>query len=250
MAQRISRAKRPCASRGRPSSCPRATTSATGCGAPSPSCTSSSTRATRRAPALHLTRTDRSGGGHPAGPPGHRLLPDDPEAIGPARPDAPARRTAAGARHGVRGPGDPRRPGPHALGPRPRRRGHRPARLDDRRRSRARRVPAAGGHRCGAHRAPTAADTDWPQVLALYGLLEQVAPSPFVTLARAVGLAEAEGPDAAAPLLADLDHSWASTSGGTPSAATSRSCAATRRTPAATTSPRRQERRTSPSNAT
>ena len=43
-------------------------------------------------------------------------------------------------------------------------------------------------------RAATAADTDWPQVLALYGLLEQVAPSPFVTLARAVALAEARGP--------------------------------------------------------
>ena len=68
-------------------------------------------------------------------------------------------------------------------------------------------------------RAPTAADTDWPQVLALYGLLEQVAPSPFVTLARAVALAEAEGPDAAAPLLADLEpqlgdhHRWHSVSG-------------------------------------
>ena len=54
-------------------------------------------------------------------------------------------------------------------------------------------------------RAATAADTDWPQVLALYGLLEQVAPSPFVTLARAVALAEAEGPDAAVPVLDSLD---------------------------------------------
>ena len=54
-------------------------------------------------------------------------------------------------------------------------------------------------------RAATADDTDWPQVLALYGLLEQVAPSPFVTLARAVALAEAEGPDAAAPVLDGLD---------------------------------------------
>ena len=50
-------------------------------------------------------------------------------------------------------------------------------------------------------RAATAVDTDWPQVLALYGLLEQVAPSPFVTLARAVALAEVEGPDAAAPVV-------------------------------------------------
>ena len=50
-------------------------------------------------------------------------------------------------------------------------------------------------------RAASAADTDWPQVLALYGLLEEVAPSPFVTLARAVALAEAEGPDAAEAVL-------------------------------------------------
>ena len=63
-------------------------------------------------------------------------------------------------------------------------------------------------------RAATAADTDWPQVLALYGLLEQVAPSPFVTLARAVALAEVEGPDAAVPVLDSLEsvlgdhHRW------------------------------------------
>jgi predicted RNA polymerase sigma factor len=54
-------------------------------------------------------------------------------------------------------------------------------------------------------RAATAADTDWPQVLALYGLLESVAPSPFVTLAKAVALAEAEGPDAAVPVLDSLE---------------------------------------------
>ena len=54
-------------------------------------------------------------------------------------------------------------------------------------------------------RARTADDTDWPQVLALYGLLEQVAPSPFVTLDRAVALAEVEGPEAARPVLAALE---------------------------------------------
>ena len=54
-------------------------------------------------------------------------------------------------------------------------------------------------------RAESAAATDWPQVLALYGLLEQVAPSPFVTLARVVALAEAKGPDAAAPVLDGLE---------------------------------------------
>jgi predicted RNA polymerase sigma factor len=54
-------------------------------------------------------------------------------------------------------------------------------------------------------RAATADDTDWPQVVALYGLLEEVAPSPFVTLARAVALAESEGPEAAAPVLDSLE---------------------------------------------
>ena len=53
-------------------------------------------------------------------------------------------------------------------------------------------------------RATRAQDTEWPQVLALYGLLEQVSPSPFVTLARAVALAEVEGPDAAAPLVDEV----------------------------------------------
>ena len=36
--------------------------------------------------------------------------------------------------------------------------------------------------------APSAAETDWLQVLALYGLLEQVSPGPIVTLNRAVAL--------------------------------------------------------------
>ncbi|HZB67467.1 MAG TPA: sigma-70 family RNA polymerase sigma factor [Ornithinibacter sp.] len=54
-------------------------------------------------------------------------------------------------------------------------------------------------------RATRAEDTDWSQVLALYGLLERIAPSPFVTLARAVALAEVEGPDAADSVLDGLE---------------------------------------------
>ena len=54
-------------------------------------------------------------------------------------------------------------------------------------------------------RAPRAEDTDWPQVLALYGLLEHVAPSPFVSLARAVALAEVEGPEAAGTVVDGLE---------------------------------------------
>ncbi|MGY1821880.1 RNA polymerase sigma factor [Geodermatophilus sp. SYSU D00079] len=45
--------------------------------------------------------------------------------------------------------------------------------------------------------APTAADTDWRQVLALYDQLRAIAPSPVVTLNRAVAVAEVEGPAAA-----------------------------------------------------
>jgi len=41
--------------------------------------------------------------------------------------------------------------------------------------------------------APTAEATDWPQILALYGLLEQMTGNPVVTLNRAVATAMARG---------------------------------------------------------
>jgi predicted RNA polymerase sigma factor len=50
-------------------------------------------------------------------------------------------------------------------------------------------------------RAPTAADTDWPQILALYGLLEQVTANPVVTLNKAVAAAMADGPAAGLAVL-------------------------------------------------
>ncbi|MFC7243790.1 RNA polymerase sigma factor [Catellatospora aurea] len=53
--------------------------------------------------------------------------------------------------------------------------------------------------------AATMADTDWPQILALYTLLEQVAPSPAVTLNRAVAVGHVHGPRTALDLLATLD---------------------------------------------
>jgi RNA polymerase sigma-70 factor (ECF subfamily) len=53
--------------------------------------------------------------------------------------------------------------------------------------------------------APTAAATDWRQVLALYDQLEALAPSPVVRLNRAVALAEIDGPDAGLAALVDLD---------------------------------------------
>jgi RNA polymerase sigma factor (sigma-70 family) len=52
--------------------------------------------------------------------------------------------------------------------------------------------------------APTAADTDWRQILALYDLLERLAPNPMVTLNRAVAVAMVRGPEAALDLLATL----------------------------------------------
>jgi len=53
--------------------------------------------------------------------------------------------------------------------------------------------------------APTAADTDWPQILALYEVLERVSPGPVVTLNRAVAVAMVHGPRAGLALLGTLD---------------------------------------------
>jgi RNA polymerase sigma factor (sigma-70 family) len=53
--------------------------------------------------------------------------------------------------------------------------------------------------------AATAGETDWPQVHALYLILERIAPNPMVTLNRAIALAETEGPTAGLALLATLD---------------------------------------------
>jgi RNA polymerase sigma-70 factor, ECF subfamily len=53
--------------------------------------------------------------------------------------------------------------------------------------------------------APTLADTDWRQVLALYDQLLAMAPSPVVALNRAVAVAEVEGPAAALALVDGLE---------------------------------------------
>ena len=50
--------------------------------------------------------------------------------------------------------------------------------------------------------APTAADTDWAQILALYDHLLAVSPTPVVALNRAVAMAEVHGPEMA---LAEVD---------------------------------------------
>jgi RNA polymerase sigma factor (sigma-70 family) len=53
--------------------------------------------------------------------------------------------------------------------------------------------------------ARTAEQTDWPQILALYEVLERVAPGPVVTLNRAVAVANVHGPRAGLALLGTLD---------------------------------------------
>jgi RNA polymerase sigma factor (sigma-70 family) len=53
--------------------------------------------------------------------------------------------------------------------------------------------------------AARADDTDWPQILALYELLERVSPSPMVLLNHAVALAMVRGPRAGLELLGALD---------------------------------------------
>ena len=53
--------------------------------------------------------------------------------------------------------------------------------------------------------APTAAATDWWQILQLYNQLLTIAPSPVVALNRAVAVAEVEGSDAALTLVDGLN---------------------------------------------
>ena len=54
-------------------------------------------------------------------------------------------------------------------------------------------------------RARKADETDWPQILALYGLLEQMTGNPVVTLNRAVAAAMAHGPSAGLSLLDEVE---------------------------------------------
>jgi RNA polymerase sigma factor (sigma-70 family) len=50
-------------------------------------------------------------------------------------------------------------------------------------------------------RATRAEETDWPQILALYGLLEQLTGNPVVTLNKAVAAGMADGPEAGLAVL-------------------------------------------------
>jgi len=53
--------------------------------------------------------------------------------------------------------------------------------------------------------AERAEDTDWPQILALYELLERITDNPMVTLNRTVAIAMVRGPRAGLDLLETLD---------------------------------------------
>jgi RNA polymerase sigma factor (sigma-70 family) len=53
--------------------------------------------------------------------------------------------------------------------------------------------------------APTADATDWPQILALYNMLDQMTGNPFVTLNRAVAAAMVHGPAAGLEVLASAE---------------------------------------------
>ncbi len=52
--------------------------------------------------------------------------------------------------------------------------------------------------------APSAAQTDWAQIVGLYDVLLRVSPSPVIELNRAVAVAMREGPDAGLALIDDL----------------------------------------------
>src|SRR5205085_11228481 len=53
--------------------------------------------------------------------------------------------------------------------------------------------------------APSAGETDWPQIVALYSVLERMSGNPMVTLNLAVARAMVDGPDAALEMIASLD---------------------------------------------
>lgn len=52
--------------------------------------------------------------------------------------------------------------------------------------------------------ADTPEETDWPQIVALYGVLETLSPSPIVSLGRSVAIAMRDGPEAGLSLLASM----------------------------------------------
>ena len=183
----------------------------------------------------------------------HALLPDDGEVAGPARADAADRRAAPGAH---RAPTATlvaaRRAGPRPVEPAPIDEGI--ALITD-----ALAHAPLGPYQLQAaiaavhDEAPRAEDTDWPQILALYELLERVAPNPMVTLNHAVAVAMVHGPRAGLELLATLDDDERMAEPPPPRRRPrppARDGRRPRRRRAPATGPRRGARRASPSSAT
>jgi predicted RNA polymerase sigma factor len=54
--------------------------------------------------------------------------------------------------------------------------------------------------------APSAEQTDWPQILALYTLLERIAPNPVFAFNRVVAVAMAKDPQAGLAALAVIEN--------------------------------------------
>jgi hypothetical protein len=70
--------------------------------------------------------------------------------------------------------------------------------------------------------APTAPDTDWSPVVALYDQLTRLDPSPIVALDRAVAVAELDGPHVALALVDRMPLTvWAPSAGGAPTGCSS-----------------------------
>ena len=67
--------------------------------------------------------------------------------------------------------------------------------------------------------APSAADTDWPQILGLYDILVTMAPGPMVTLNRIVAVAMVHGPEIGLQALRSRRADTASGSIGSPPSA-------------------------------
>ena len=100
-------------------------------------------------------------------------------------------------------------------------------------------------------RAPTAEATDWPQIAALYGLLERMTGNPVVTLNRAVAAAMANGPADGLAVLAGVEATARRPppAGGGPRPPP-RAARATRTARSPPTARRHDSRRTSRSGAT
>ena len=124
---------------------------------------------------------------------------------GPARPDAPDRSPHRGAGRWRWRTGAACRAGPGLLGPG----------LDRRRDCAAqhalprpgRTVPAPSSHRRRPRRNRDYAATDWPQIPELYRMLDAIAPSPVVTMNRAVAVAMTDGPETALAMLVPAGRS-------------------------------------------